>query len=115
MLRCEWKLRIGEGIWVSVCLTALRELHLARAEMGKVQEMLEAIQEKKEPENTSEEKVGTSIKTPLPALKNIFILKDSLQAGHGSIYQALICIDVRQCEPNSALSAYRTAVMQMYH
>lgn len=66
--------------------------------MGKVQEMLEAIQEKKEPENTSEEKVGTSIKTPLPALKNIFILKDSLQAGHGSIYQALIFIDVRQCE-----------------
>lgn len=38
-------------------LTALQELHLARAEMGKVQEMLEAFQEKKEPENTSEGKV----------------------------------------------------------
>lgn len=59
---------------------------MARAEMGKVQEMLEVIQEKKEPENTSEEKVGTSIKTSLPALKNIFILKDSLQAGHVVVF-----------------------------
>lgn len=41
----------------SVSLTALQELHLARAEMGKVQEMLEDFQEKKEPEITSEEKV----------------------------------------------------------
>lgn len=59
---------------------------MARAEMGKVQEMLEAIQEKKEPENTSEEKVGKSIKTSLPALKIIFILKDSLQAGHVVVF-----------------------------
>jgi len=37
--------------------TALQELHLARAEMGKVHEMFEAFLEKKEPEITSEEKV----------------------------------------------------------
>lgn len=66
-------------VWISVYLTALQELHLARAEMGKVQEMLETFQEKKEQESTSEEKVGKSIKTSLPALKNIFIPKYSLQ------------------------------------
>ncbi len=86
--------------YLSLCLfNSTAGAAFGQSRDGKVQEMLEAIQEKKEPENTSEEKVGTSIKTPLPALKNIFILKDSLQAGHGSIYQALICIDVRQCEP----------------
>lgn len=54
--------------------------------MEKVQEMLEAIQEKKESENTSEEKVGKSIQTSFPAVKNIFILKDSLQAGHVVVF-----------------------------
>lgn len=40
-------------------MIALQELQLARAEMGKVQKMLEASQEKKEPEST-EEKVGNT-------------------------------------------------------
>ncbi len=97
MLRCEWKLRIRECFWVSVCLTALRELHLARAEMGKVQEMLEAIQEKKEPENTSEEKVGKSIKT---SSSEECLDSERFPASRTccSIYQALIFIYVRQCE-----------------
>lgn len=65
--------------------------------MGKVQEMLEAIQEKKEPENTSEEKVGKSIKT---SSSEEYLDSERFPASRPccSIYQALIFIYVRQCE-----------------
>ncbi|KAI2664762.1 Kinesin-like protein KIN-14E [Labeo rohita] len=57
----------------------LKELHLARAEMGKVQEMLEAFQEKKEAENTSEEKDSSDSDVPLDgAQARLEILKDNL-------------------------------------
>ncbi|XP_050966856.1 uncharacterized protein si:dkey-96l17.6 isoform X2 [Labeo rohita] len=59
--------------------STLQELHLARAEMGKVQEMLEAFQEKKEAENTSEEKDSSDSDVPLDgAQARLEILKDNL-------------------------------------
>ncbi|XP_042610630.1 kinesin-like protein KIN-14I [Cyprinus carpio] len=59
--------------------STLQELHLARAEMGKVQEMLETFQEKKEQESTSEEKDSSDSVVPLDgAQARLEILKDNL-------------------------------------
>ncbi|XP_051955794.1 uncharacterized protein LOC127624878 [Xyrauchen texanus] len=59
--------------------STLQELQLARAEMGKVQEMLEASQEKKEPEQTSEGKDCGDSDVPLDgAQARLEVLKDNL-------------------------------------
>ncbi|XP_051513901.1 uncharacterized protein LOC127417743 [Myxocyprinus asiaticus] len=59
--------------------STLQELQLARAEMGKVQEMLEASQEKNNPEQTSEGKGCSDSDVPLDgAQARLEVLKDNL-------------------------------------
>ncbi|ROI27739.1 Kinesin-like protein KIN-14E [Anabarilius grahami] len=98
--------------------STLQELHLARAEMGKVQEMLEAFQEKKEPENTSEEKDSSNSDATLDgAQARLEILKDNLLKREREISmfmeeQERVTDTVKQSEYSRLLSA---VIQQAHH
>ncbi|XP_051749425.1 uncharacterized protein si:dkey-96l17.6 [Ctenopharyngodon idella] len=98
--------------------STLQELHLARAEMGKVQEMLEAFQEKKEPENTSEEQDSSNSDAPLDgAQARLEILKDNLLKREREISmlmeeQERVTDTVKQSEYSRLLSA---VIQQAHH
>ncbi|XP_043096765.1 kinesin-like protein KIN-14I [Puntigrus tetrazona] len=97
--------------------STLQELHLAREEMGKVQEVLEAIQEKKEPENTSEEKDSSDADVPLDGAEaRLEILKDNLLKREREI-SILMEGQERVIDPveQSAYAHLLSAVIQQAH
>ncbi|KAL1274099.1 hypothetical protein QQF64_026913 [Cirrhinus molitorella] len=93
--------------------STLKELHLARAEMGKVQEMLEAFQEKKEAENTSEEKDSSDSDVPLDgAQARLEILKDNLLKREREISMLM---EGQDSVEQSAYARLLSAVIQQAH
>nr|XP_021332141.1 kinesin-like protein 2 isoform X2 [Danio rerio] len=97
--------------------STLQELHLARAEMGKVQEMLEILQEKNESENASEEQMRTESNGPLDgAQARLEILKDNLQKREREI-SMLMEGQERVADPveQSAYAQLLSTVIQQAH
>ncbi|TRY81922.1 hypothetical protein DNTS_013385 [Danionella cerebrum] len=97
--------------------STLQELHLARAEMGKVQEILQSIQEKKEEQNCTEEQISGETNEPLDgAQAHLLSLTENLLKREREL--SMLMAEQKRATGAVEQSAYAhllTAVIQQSH